>query len=184
MKKPAAAELMAKYIDTNYPATHRRPINTAVLVRQFHETFNHPHPTTPEFGDEKRQVLRLRLIADELCEMATALGYAMRIHSDPLAPKDTHECTLTRIPAAPQNMVQLADGLGDLDYVVAGGFVAFGIPAAEVTAEVHISNLTKLDENGFPLLREDGKVMKSTEYQAPDLAPILEKSGWQELAVQ
>ena len=43
--------------------------------------------------------------------------------------------------------------------------------------EVHRSNLSKLDENGEPIFREDGKVMKSNLFSEPDLKSILEKYG-------
>lgn len=38
--------------------------------------------------------------------------------------------------------------------------------------EVHRSNLTKL-ENGKPLKREDGKILKGSGYEKPKLEPIL-----------
>lgn len=43
--------------------------------------------------------------------------------------------------------------------------------------EIHRSNLSKLDENGEPIFREDGKVMKSELFVEPDLKTILEKYG-------
>lgn len=55
--------------------------------------------------------------------------------------------------------------------------VAFklGIPLNAVFAEIHRSNMSKLDENGRPIYREDGKVIKSSLYSPPDLAPILKR---------
>lgn len=43
--------------------------------------------------------------------------------------------------------------------------------------EVHRSNMSKLDENGKPIFREDGKIMKSNLFSKPDLKSILEKYG-------
>ena len=43
--------------------------------------------------------------------------------------------------------------------------------------EVHRSNMSKLDENGNPIFREDGKIMKSNLFIEPDLKTILEKYG-------
>ena len=43
--------------------------------------------------------------------------------------------------------------------------------------EVHMSNMSKLDENGEPIFREDGKIMKSHLFIQPDLKTILEKYG-------
>ena len=39
--------------------------------------------------------------------------------------------------------------------------------------EVHRSNMSKLDENGNPIFREDGKVMKSHLFIQPDLTGVL-----------
>lgn len=47
----------------------------------------------------------------------------------------------------------------------------------EAFNEVHRSNMSKLDENGKPIFREDGKVMKSNLFSEPDLKSILEKYG-------
>jgi predicted HAD superfamily Cof-like phosphohydrolase len=48
------------------------------------------------------------------------------------------------------------------------------IPINAVFTEVHRSNLTKLDENGRVVTRDDGKVMKSDRYQPPAVAEIIE----------
>jgi predicted HAD superfamily Cof-like phosphohydrolase len=71
------------------------------------------------------------------------------------------------------DLVAVADAVADLLYVVYGAALTFGIPAAEVFAEVHRSNMTKLGEDGLPIYREDGKVLKGPHYSPPDLAPIL-----------
>lgn len=47
----------------------------------------------------------------------------------------------------------------------------------EAFARVHHSNMSKLDKNGEPILREDGKVMKGPNYKAPDLTDLLEKAA-------
>lgn len=75
------------------------------------------------------------------------------------------------------DIVGIADAIGDLLYVVHGAALTFGIPVAEVFAEVHRSNMTKLGRDGEPILRADGKVMKGPDYSPPDLAPILRAHG-------
>jgi len=40
---------------------------------------------------------------------------------------------------------------------------------------VHASNMSKLDDDGNPVRREDGKVMKGPNYVAPDMMPVVEK---------
>ena len=47
----------------------------------------------------------------------------------------------------------------------------------EAFARVHDSNMSKLDSNGNPILREDGKVMKGPNYKKPDLTDLLEKAA-------
>ncbi|AGH07408.1 nucleotide pyrophosphohydrolase [Sulfitobacter phage phiCB2047-B] len=39
--------------------------------------------------------------------------------------------------------------------------------------EVHESNMSKLDENGKPIRREDGKIMKGPNYKEPDLSEVI-----------
>lgn len=67
----------------------------------------------------------------------------------------------------------IAKEAADLVYVVVGTCVAFGIPFDEVFDAVHRSNMSKLDDDGKPYLREDGKVMKGPNYRAPE--PEIEK---------
>lgn len=76
------------------------------------------------------------------------------------------------------DIVEVADAIADLLYVVYGAARTFGIPVREVFAEVHRSNMTKLDDNGEPIVRADGKVMKGSNFSPPDLRPILEKAGY------
>ena len=45
----------------------------------------------------------------------------------------------------------------------------------ELFNEVHMSNMSKLDKNGNPIFREDGKVIKSHLFREPELKSILEK---------
>lgn len=79
---------------------------------------------------------------------------------------------------AADDIVAVADAIGDLLYVVYGAALTFGIPVDEVFAEVHRSNMTKLDESGQPVLRSDGKVIKGPDYSPPDLLPVLRRHGY------
>ncbi len=74
--------------------------------------------------------------------------------------------------------VGVADAIADLLYVVHGAALTFGIPVKAVFAEVHRSNMTKLDDDGLPIYRADGKVMKGPNFSPPNLQPILEAAGW------
>ena len=72
-----------------------------------------------------------------------------------------------------QNMVDTADALTDLLYVVYGAGHAFGIDLDDCFKEVHHSNLSKLGPNFRPIKREDGKVLKPDTYFPPDLKTVL-----------
>ena len=59
--------------------------------------------------------------------------------------------------------------LADLLYVTYGFAVTFGLPIDEVFERVHRSNMSKLGDDGKPIYREDGKVLKGPNYQPPEL---------------
>ncbi len=75
------------------------------------------------------------------------------------------------------DVVEIADALGDLLYITFGTILRHGLQhkIEEVFDEIHRSNMSKLDENGKPIFREDGKVLKSNNYFRPDIRRILEK---------
>ncbi len=63
--------------------------------------------------------------------------------------------------------------------MVYGAALTFGIPVADVFTEVHRSNMTKLDDDGQPVVRADGKVMKGPNFSPPDLLPVLRRHGYE-----
>jgi len=69
--------------------------------------------------------------------------------------------------------VNLAKELTDLLYVVYGAGATFGIDLDKCFAEVHRSNMSKLGEDGKPIYREDGKVLKGPNYKPADLTTIV-----------
>ncbi len=75
------------------------------------------------------------------------------------------------------DIVEVADALGDQLYILCGTILKHGLQdkIAEVFEEIQRSNMSKLDENGQPIFREDGKVMKSELYFRPNIAGILDK---------
>ncbi len=119
-------------------------------VREFHKAFGLPALETPQEPKENRTHLRLSLIEEELLELYEA------------------------IPAlANPNLVDVADALTDLLYVVYGMGLEFGIDLDKCFEEVHNSNMSKLGSDGKPIHREDGKVMKGPNFRAPDLKKVL-----------
>jgi predicted HAD superfamily Cof-like phosphohydrolase len=76
-----------------------------------------------------------------------------------------------------QDHVKIFDALLDQLYILIGTAHVFGMADALIEGfnEVHRSNMTKLNVNGLPEFREDGKVIKSELYEAPDLNKVLTK---------
>jgi predicted HAD superfamily Cof-like phosphohydrolase len=73
-----------------------------------------------------------------------------------------------------KDIVEVADALTDLLYVVYGAGHAFGIDLDKCFNEVHRSNMSKLGLDGKPIYREDGKVLKGQNYFDPDLITIVQ----------
>ena len=73
------------------------------------------------------------------------------------------------------DIVEIADALGDMLYILCGTINAHGLQAvmAPVFEEIQRSNMSKLDANGQPIFREDGKVMKSELYFKPNIAKAM-----------
>jgi len=117
-------------------------------VGLFMSTFGQEVKEKAEFPDNDTIVLRLELIEEELKELHEAIGNA--------------------------DIVEVADALTDILYVTYGAGHAFGIDLDKCFQEVQESNMSKLDHNGEPIYREDGKVMKGPNYFSPDLASIVE----------
>jgi predicted HAD superfamily Cof-like phosphohydrolase len=71
-----------------------------------------------------------------------------------------------------ESVEELTKELADLLYVVYGFAVTFGLPIDEVFERVHRSNMSKLGDDGKPLYRDDGKVLKGPNYQPPELKDL------------
>jgi predicted HAD superfamily Cof-like phosphohydrolase len=73
------------------------------------------------------------------------------------------------------DLVEVADALGDMLYILCGTILKHGMQdkIAEVFQEIQRSNMSKLDKDGNPIYREDGKVLKSDQYFKPDIKTIL-----------
>lgn len=106
-------------------------------------------PTTNIPQDEK--ALRIRLLREEVEEFAKAVKE--------------------------NNLVEIADALADIQYVLSGAANTFGIDLASVYDEVHKSNMDKLWENGMIHKDEGGKVIKPPNWQPPDIKTVLRKLG-------
>ena len=74
------------------------------------------------------------------------------------------------------DLVEIADALGDKMYILFGSILKHGLQdkIEEIFDEIHRSNMSKLDENGEPIFREDGKIMKSEKYFKPNIKKVLD----------
>ncbi len=75
------------------------------------------------------------------------------------------------------DMVEVADALGDMLYILCGTIIEHGMQhkIEEIFNEIQRSNMSKLGEDGEPIYREDGKVLKGPNYFKPKIAEILDK---------
>jgi predicted HAD superfamily Cof-like phosphohydrolase len=145
--------------------------NSIDLVREFHLAFNHPVAKQLTVGDAKLRRLRVMLIAQELAELAQALGVPLDLkvlpiseyldHNNNVNSKDVFNGMVRDVQVGAEtfcyvdgnvDIIEAADALGDLDYVVQGGNLVFGIPGGLVmshaTLGIHQSNMSKLDAEG------------------------------------
>lgn len=121
-------------------------------VKTFHEAFGINNEEQPNGKlDEKTFLLRYKLMREENEEYLEA--------------------------AENGDTVEIADALGDMLYILCGTILSHGMQhkIVEVFEEIQRSNMSKLDKDGKPIYREDGKVMKSDLYFKPNIADILKK---------
>src|SRR5699024_10994966 len=123
--------------------------------RTFHEVFDVPvGDGSPDVRGE-RVPMRMALIAEEFAELVGA------VYGEPAQKvMDRAFSRAVGLDESNRDVVATADALGDLVYVLYGMALECGIPLPHVLAEIQASNLSKLGENGQPLLRADGKVLK------------------------
>lgn len=146
-------------------------------VEEFHRVAGTAAPTVPSVPDRERVMMRLCIMAEEFLEFCTAC--------DPEAADKYDEILdnlIARFKAATfdkVDIVEVADALGDLDYVVEGSRLEYGIDGAPIAAEIHRSNMAKVDPTTGRMERNDiGKVRKPADWTPPDVRGELLKQGW------
>ena len=121
-------------------------------VKAFHTAFKIGHRETPKahLGLEKN-MLRYKLMREENEEYLEA--------------------------ANDNDLVEVADALGDMLYILCGTIIEHGMQhkIEEVFNEIQKSNMSKLGADGKPIFREDGKVLKGPNYFKPDIKTILDR---------
>ena len=117
------------------------------MVREFHETYEVPVQTEPGFPSHDRCHLRQDILEEEWIELCEA--------------------------QARRDLIEVADALGDMLYIIHGTALEYGIPLDAVVEEIHRSNMSKLGADGKPVRRADGKILKGPSYFKPDIARVL-----------
>jgi predicted HAD superfamily Cof-like phosphohydrolase len=114
-------------------------------VAAFHRVFKQTDATEPTLIPENEFILRHKLMAEENDEYKEACWNG--------------------------DLVEIADALGDQLYILCGTLLKHGMQykIEEVFNEIHESNMSKLDEDGQPIFREDGKIQKGPNYFKPAL---------------
>lgn len=165
-------------------------------VLEFHRVFDHPIRKTPGQITDERVRLRARLIAEEFFEVLEAcftdevVCDGKRGHNTngkdpcPSCGNVFHTLGLNSLEEGIReliaksgvrvNLPELADALGDVDYVVEGTRIEYGIDGDPVAAEIHRSNMAKVGGGK----RADGKSQKPPGWTPPDIKGELEKQGW------
>ncbi len=116
-------------------------------VRTFMKTYGQEIKSKPMFPDKKIVKLRYNLIKEELDELQIAIQQ--------------------------KDLVEVADALTDLLYVIYGAGHSWGIDLDKCFAEVQRSNMSKLGDNGQPIYNKYGKVMKGPNYFKPNLKQFI-----------
>jgi predicted HAD superfamily Cof-like phosphohydrolase len=116
-------------------------------VKQFHKIYDCNIGDRPKFPNDDERELRKKLLKEEFDEYLKA-------------EKDN-------------DLVEVADALGDMLYIIYGTAVSYGLPINDIFDEIHNSNLSKLDDNGVPIRREDGKILKGPNYFRPNIEEVL-----------
>ena len=126
--------------------------NKLKAVQEFHEAFGLGvnHKPKAKLSDQKLK-LRFDLMEEENEEYLEA--------------------------AQNDDLVEVADALGDMLYILCGTILEHGMQykIEEVFNEIQRSNMSKLGADDKPIYREDGKVMKGPNYFKPDILKILER---------
>ena len=126
------------------------------IVEQFHRAMNLPinAPFNPDLLK-----LRKQLLQEEVTELFQELDAAIEI-------------TEKGVPVPRPLFKQMCKETADVQYVLSGLCVSFGLPIDEAFELTHESNMSRLGPDGKPVYREDGKVTKGPNYHKPDLSGL------------
>jgi predicted HAD superfamily Cof-like phosphohydrolase len=139
-------------------------------VLEFHLKYGHPIEGRPHIPVDKRVRFRASLIAEEFFETLEAI-FAQSSTEGDTALRRARELIDSAINRGliGIDLAALADGLADIDYVVEGTRLEFGINGGPIAVEVHRANMTKSGRNAA------GKTIKPPGWTSPDIDGELRK---------
>jgi len=141
-------------------------------VREFHIAMGAPNGDVPKMPSDERVKLRLKLIGEEFFELIAAVAGK---DEDDLSRTVEDFKTAVDALTIDVDMTDTADALADLDYVIEGTRLEFGIDGGPIADEVHRTNMAKFGGK----VREDGKILKPEGWLPPDIEGELKKQGWE-----
>ena len=143
-------------------------------VEAFCRAARHPVRDLPQTPPTDELKLRLNFVIEEFFELLEAIYPQL---GDVNNKAVTHRGGEVLQYLQPQpDLVAVADAMADLDYVVEGLRLAFGINGAPIAEEVQRSNMEKFGPGSWK--REDGKQMKPPGWTPPDIEGELRKQGY------
>ncbi len=138
-------------------------ISREAVVGEFHKAVG--HPVDVEMTDKLLE-LRYTLLFEEFEEVKEEVAQAL---SD----------LAVYGKVKPKTKERMLKELADMQYVLSGFAETFGLPLQVAFVRVHKSNMSKLDDEGKPILREDGKILKGKNYAPPDLEDLVNVPGFE-----
>ena len=135
-------------------------------VKEFMIQAGQDCPDGPTISSQEVRILRVRLLLEEVLELAEASGVTIFDAGQVVSMGD-----LSFEAVEEANLLEIADALTDINYVSYGAGVAFGLDLEPFEQAVHANNMTKF-EDGFR--DENGKWRKGPSYKPVDLQPVLD----------
>jgi predicted HAD superfamily Cof-like phosphohydrolase len=143
-------------------------------VWEFQDACDVPQPERPATLSMDRLHMRLNLIAEEFLELLHACG------ANTFAVDAASDAIFEAIDSARgdgQDLVEMADAIGDLSYVGIGLGLEAGIPIDDVWIAIQDSNMRKIGPDGKVYRRADGKVAKPPGWIGPHVAEIIAEAS-------
>lgn len=164
-------------------------------IVEFSRAFKRPVNTMPTGISVSDRILLGKLLLEETVEYVTK-GLGLTIRTTDMMNVAAGNFDIVHHEGGLLNIVECADGLGDVNVVAHFNALWHGFNLDEVTTEIHRSNMSKLDDDGKPIINEAvgtgrfdgngneieslmdpskpaGKVLKSANFREPDLIPVI-----------